>query len=263
MPTIDDAGTTQPTTPPTTQPATQPATPPRWVTTAWTLGDGQRADAAGHDDAGLNAEKIVAAAIELADDEGLAALSIRKLAGRLGAGTMAAYRHVDSRDDLVILMVDTALGAPPSQILKTDAWRERVTRWAVAISKRYARHPWLVDAPVAGFIATPHRALWLEYILQSLQPTGLSMRQMLEAALLIDGHARSVASLTRAVDSESGAHEGSQNVTPPWLAALFTDDRYPMLVRVLSLDAFDEESARDLAFGLDRIIDGIAALAAR
>lgn len=262
MPTIDDAGTTQPTAAPTPH-TTPPTTPPRWVTTAWTLADPLRADASGRDDASLNAEKIVAAAIELADDEGLAALSIRKLAGRLGAGTMAAYRHVDSRDDLVILMVDTALGAPPSQILKTDAWRERVTSWAMAISERYARHPWLVDAPVAGFIATPHRALWLEYILQSLQPTGLSMRQMLEAALLIDGHARSVASLTRAVDAETGSHEGSQNVTPPWLASLFADDRYPMLARVLSLEALDEESARDLTFGLDRIIDGIAALATR
>lgn len=227
--------------------------PPSWVTTAWAMHDAPR-----QVDPGLNAAKIVAAAIELADDEGIAGLSIRKLGGRLGAGTMAAYRHVESREDLVILMVDSALGTPPGSILDTDAWRERVRRWAVAISARYTRHPWLVDAPIAGFIATPNRALWLEYILQSLQPTGLSLRQMLEAALLIDGHARNVASLTRAVD----AQDETQDFTGPWLASLLTQERFPMLSQVLSLRELDEGSARDLEFGLGRIIDGIGALAA-
>lgn len=228
-------------------------TRPNWVTTAWAMHDSPR-----QDEPGLNATKIVAAAIELADDEGIAGLSIRKLGGRLGAGTMAAYRHVESREDLVILMVDSALGTPPVSILDTDDWRERVRRWAGAISARYARHPWLVDAPIAGFIATPNRALWLEYILQSLRPTGLGLRQMLDVALLIDGHARNVAALTRAVDAQDDA----QDVTAPWLASLLTQERFPMLAQVLSLGELDEDSARDLEFGLGRIIDGIGSLAA-
>jgi AcrR family transcriptional regulator len=236
------------------------ATPPRWVTTAWEL-RAEHAETDASSGAGLSAAKIVAAGIELADDDGLAALSIRKLAARLGAGTMATYRHVDSREHLVILMVDTALGAPPAEIIQTDAWHDRVRRWAIAISARYAAHPWLVDAPVAGFTATPHRALWLEYILQSLQPSGLNTRQMLDAALLIDGHARNVSALTRAVEADGEPHEGAADAAPAWLAALLPSDEYPMLSRVLSLDVFDEDSARDLEFGLGRIIDGIEALA--
>jgi AcrR family transcriptional regulator len=232
---------------------------PRWVATAWQASHTATHDDAHDEESGLNAAKIVAAAIELADEHGIAALSIRKLAGRLGAGTMAAYRHIESRDDLVILMVDAALGAPPASILETDAWTERTRRWSAQISKRYARHPWLVDAPIDGLVVTPNRALWLEYILQALEKSGLSLRELLDAALLIDGHARSVAGLTRAVD----AQDPSRDVVPAWLGSMLTKDRFPMLSEVVERGALDESSARDLDFGLERIIAGIGALAAR
>lgn len=235
--------------------AAQAAQAPRWVTTAW-----REAHTDQHDEeTGLTAAKIVAAAIELADEDGIAGLSIRKLAGRLGAGTMAAYRHIESRDDLVILMVDAALGTPPASILEPDAWAERTRRWSVQISKRYARHPWLTDAPIDGLVVTPNRALWLEYILQALEKTGLTLRELLDAALLIDGHARSVAGLTRAVDLQ----DPSRDVMPPWLDSVLTEDRFPMLSQVVEHGALETASARDLDFGLERIIAGIAALAAR
>lgn len=97
-----------------------PTGPPRWASTSWGLNSGSRSPS----DPGLSASRIVQTAVELADEDGLAALSIRKLGQRLGAGTMAAYRHIDSRDDLVILMVDVALGPPDAGIVQASTWQE-------------------------------------------------------------------------------------------------------------------------------------------
>ena len=63
---------------------------------------------------GLSRERIVATAVELADSDGLAALSMARLAERLGCGTMSLYRHVANKDELVTFMLSTAPGPPPA-----------------------------------------------------------------------------------------------------------------------------------------------------
>lgn len=200
---------------------------------------------------GLSAERIVASAIELADEDGLEGLSIRKLALRLNAGTMAAYRHVESREALIALMVDTALGDPPADS-RTGSWRARVTDLALALFARYSRHPWLVDAPTDGLTVTPHRARWLERLLAALQGSGLDLADVLKSALLIDSHLRSVAGLAHSV-SATTAEE------PPPLDG----SEFPVLEAVLASGAFTPENAVDPVFGLERILDGIDALARR
>lgn len=229
------------------------AQPPRWVTAAW-----QPTSAARGSSEGLSTARIVDSAIELADEVGLAALSIRKLGERLGAGTMAAYRHVESREQLVMLMVDAALGPPASGILSARGWQQGVRRWTQEISGRYAAHPWLIDAPIAGVPVTPNRALWLEYILQTLAKTGLTLQQLLDAALLIDGHARNVAHLRREIERAAAPAE-----PVIWLSGLFDPVTFPMMSQVMSAGSLEDGTELETEFGLGRIIAGIQELARR
>ncbi|MET4783352.1 TetR/AcrR family transcriptional regulator [Glaciihabitans sp. UYNi722] len=223
---------------------------PGWATTAWGLAGTAR----GASDRGLSTGRIVQAGIELADEEGLAGLSIRKLAQRLNAGTMATYRHIESKDELVILMVDEALGEPPTKLRSSEGLRAGLTAWASGMSRRYGAHPWLLDAPIVGLPSTPNRALWLEYLLTPLADTGLGLQQMLDAALLIDGHARNVAYLVREI---AKASVGESRDAGTWLAPLLDPNTFPVLSRVMASGALEDDTEQNLDFGLERIIAGI------
>jgi AcrR family transcriptional regulator len=75
---------------------------------------------------GLTLERVVAAGIKVAHTDGLGALSMTRIAGELGVGTMSLYRYVAAKDELLLLMVDTALGAPPPPATGED-WRAAPT----------------------------------------------------------------------------------------------------------------------------------------
>src|SRR6516165_5850819 len=90
---------------------------------------------------GLTLDRIVAAGIKVAMTEGIGALSMTRVAAELGVGTMSLYRYVSAKDELLTLMVDTALGLPPEAPAGED-WRSGITRWAVGIRTAYHRHPW-------------------------------------------------------------------------------------------------------------------------
>jgi len=235
-------------------PEYEPA-PPDWAVAAWAPAPPPGEESP----TGLTTSRVVHAAIELADDAGLADLSIRKLGRRMGTGTMAAYRHIDSRDHLVVLMVDSALGAPPRSIRETPTWQGGLRAWADAILVRYSAHPWLIDAPVGGIPDTPNRALWLETVLQVLTPTGMSMQHRLDAALLVDGHARNTAYVQREVGKPRANPEPLPN---SWLGRLLDPAVYPELISVVATGELDDDSEQSLDFGLDTIIAGIEALVA-
>ena len=100
----------------------------------------------------LSIERIVDAAIEIADAEGLTAVSMSRVAASLGFTTMSLYRYVTSKDDLILLMQERAsdVVVPDSTAEQDWSWREGVTAWVLAIRARYREHPWLVDIPVSG-----------------------------------------------------------------------------------------------------------------
>lgn len=93
----------------------------------------------------ISTGSVVDAAVELADAEGWAAVTIRRLGETLGVATMSIYTHVNSRDDLLVLMADTAHGrrTPPSY--NRAGWRTRVQRLAAAELAMLHAHPWLLD----------------------------------------------------------------------------------------------------------------------
>ena len=115
---------------------------------------------------GLTLDRIVAAGIKVAMTDGIGALSMTRVATELGVGTMSLYRYVAAKDELLTLMVDSALGTPPPAPADED-WRAGLTRWAVAVRDTYQRHPWALRVPISAPPLAPNNVAWLENALRA------------------------------------------------------------------------------------------------
>ena len=221
----------------------------------------------------LSLDRIVAEAISLADAEGLANLSMQHLAERLGCAKMALYRYVPGKSELVALMVDAALGDPPEPPAHTPAqttragrapasgehpWQTVLRLWATTIFARYRLHPWSIDATVGARPTGPHEMAWMETALAALAGTGLTGPERLDAVALLNGHVRSLVQVTPAgqpdLEAEMARQIGAALAAHP--------DRYPQVLAAFSESPPPAGGGNALGFGIDRILDGLAALIA-
>jgi AcrR family transcriptional regulator len=203
---------------------------------------------------GLSRERIVAAAVELADADGLGGLSMARLAERLGCGTMSLYRHVANKDELVTFMLSTAPGPPPAAD-PTD-WRGALTDWAAGLWDIYHRHPWILTAAAAGPPADPGQLTWLNAGLAALGGSGLSERDKLAAVMAVLHYVRGAAALNIAAGQVAGPDY------PDLLRRFVDTERFPALAAALAAGAFDTADVDHLAdfhSGLTQLFDGVAA----
>ena len=212
---------------------------------------------------GLTLDRIVAAGIEVARTEGVGALSMTRVAAELGFGTMSLYRYVASKDELLTLMVDSAVGTPPPAPPDED-WRAGLTRWAVGVRGAYQRHPWALRVPISAPPLGPNNVAWLENALRALRGTPLSEQHKLSTVLLVSGFVRNDVTL----DLDLAAGAGGQQVMPTYarmLGALIEGGDFPALADAVASGALEDEDDPDseFEFGLARILDGVAALIAR
>jgi hypothetical protein len=173
---------------------------------------------------------------------------------------MSLYRYVAAKDDLLLLMSDTALGAPPPVPPGPD-WREGLTAWAVAVRAAYRRHSWALRVPISGPPLGPNNVAFLEAALKSLANTGLSEQQKLSTVLLLSGFVRNEATLT----ADIAAGSGGADVMPGYgamVARLADPLHFPALHQAVASGALDDEDDIDIEFdfGLERILDGIDVL---
>jgi AcrR family transcriptional regulator len=204
---------------------------------------------------GLSRERIVAAAIELADNEGLGALSMARLAERLGCGTMSLYRHVANKDELVTFMLSSAPDPPPVPADPSD-WRGALTDWATGLWEVYHRHPWVLQTAAAGPPADPGQLAWLDAGLAALGGTDLAERDKMAAVIAVLHYVRGAAAL----DIEAAGVEGPEY--PALLRRLLDAERFPALAAALDAGVFDGADGDELAefrSGLGQLLDGIAA----
>lgn len=202
--------------------------------------------------------EIVDAAMALADKEGVAGLSLPKIARRLDLTPNALYRYVNSKDELVLLLVDAATGPPPTGL--PHDWRAGAAAWARALIARYRARPWLTDLPVRGAPVTPNLLGWLESLLGALTGTGLSAGDLLSCATLLDSYARSAAGLANDLATSDAPPVQSAEVTA-FLYPLLADRGYPLIAEMLMGGEYaDTPAGPDLEFGLTRILDGIERL---
>ncbi|MGM1063216.1 TetR/AcrR family transcriptional regulator [Saccharothrix sp. Mg75] len=201
----------------------------------------------------LTVDRIAAAAIGLADAEGMGAVSMQQVAARLDVTKMALYRHVANKAELVAVMVESAVGEPPDLSGVPGGWRARLVRWADLMREAWRRHPWLPAVTAGDRRSGPREVGWTESAVAALEGTGLSGGERMDAVFLLSGHIR---------NTQSSATAGTQ----PWtsdrhLRAVLREhgDRFPALHEAARSSG---GSAHDNGwrFGLDRILDGLAVL---
>ena len=213
---------------------------------------------------GLDLEVVVAAAAGLAQSEGLGAVSMSKVAAELGVSTMALYGYVDSKDELLALMVDHVCGPPPEPPHTGGAWREGLAEWASTLFDAYRRHPWAVRIPISGVPPTPNQVAWLEIGLRCMSDSGLSEQQRLSTVLLLSVFVRSEASL--ALDLAETRQQMASGSGPSDYGRMIRDiidpERFPMVWAAAATGAFEDDAGveGEFRFGLDRILDGLEVL---
>ncbi|MDJ0396287.1 TetR/AcrR family transcriptional regulator [Rhodococcus sp. G-MC3] len=221
---------------------------------------------------GLSVDAIVTAAIEIADTDGLDAVSMRKVADRLGVGAMSLYTHVPGREDLADLMIDAALGSLYSSIDEPASsvgdWREGLRFVADRNWQLYQRHSWILDAQGARGALGPHTNDKYEAELGVIDGVGLTDTEMDSVLTLVLTHvagtARALARFNK-VRVESGMTDAQWwEATAPVLERVMVGDRYPLSSRVGTAASTSYGAASDplheYVFGVERILDGVAAL---
>ncbi|NNH68804.1 TetR/AcrR family transcriptional regulator [Nocardia uniformis] len=204
---------------------------------------------------GLSLDQIVEAAIAVADEEGFGALSMSRVAERLGFTTMSLYRYVDNKDSLLELLSDRAVGLPPD-IAAGTPWRTALETWAWAEFHAIRRHPWWLDIPMQRPPVGPNSMAWLENALVGLAetriPDSLKLQLVLNLSLYVVGRVRFLKDLT-------GGGEGEEYSTV--LERVLDPEQYPELTKAIGQQVFGNEinwEEMDFSFALDRLLDGYA-----
>jgi AcrR family transcriptional regulator len=225
----------------------------------------------------LDVARIVQAAIDIADRDGLAGVTLPAIAKSLGCSTMALYRHIGSKDELVALMQDAAIGDPPSIPAFGRSWRDALRHWAAAERRLYERRPWLARLPVSGPPSGPRQIAWIDGALRILRGTGLDWGEKVGVLLLVSGYVRNAAQLTEDLErGRAGTGIGQAEAERRYgrsLARLVDPARFPEAAQLFASGLFEAVSAasrrRDVAsdpdfvFGLERILDGVSVAIAR
>lgn len=214
----------------------------------------------------LSRARIVRAAMAFADAEGLAALSMRGVAAKLDAPPMSLYRHVASREALVMLMIDAAFGEEPLPP-KPAGWRARLELAARSQWALYRRHPWLVQAQsLMRPVALPQVLRYAEWVLSSLDGHGLAAGTMMHVHMTIFSHVLGVAvnlEAERQAEAATGmSHDAWVESQTGDFLAIADSEQLPTFKRVLGeLDqGFDADLDTVFEFGLKPLLDGLEPL---
>ncbi|SHF14670.1 TetR/AcrR family transcriptional regulator C-terminal domain-containing protein [Streptoalloteichus hindustanus] len=218
----------------------------------------------------LTRERVVRAAIEIADAEGLAGLSMRAVAARLGVGTMSPYRHVAGKDDLVRLMIDAVFGELRYSERPPPGWRERVETGARELWALHRRHPWLAQRHLLTRpLALPNVVAGAEWMIGALDGLGLDPTTMVNLHVLVHAF---VQGLAANLEQEAQAEAATGLTEDEWMdsqqrafADLVASGRYPVFGSVmasfaetgydLDLDVLFELGLRALLDGHARVIE--------
>ncbi|RAR40683.1 TetR/AcrR family transcriptional regulator [Paenibacillus sp. MDMC362] len=224
---------------------------------------------------GLTVRKIVSAGMDIADEEGIEQLSMRKVADRLGVGAMSLYTYVPAKNELLDLMMDAVnAGLYETGDIRSEAggdWREAVRYIAKVNWEQFMKHPWIVDLSGRRPVLGPHMIQKYEVELRALDGIGLTDIEMDSTLSLILMHVESCARLRNSMKSTriaTGMDDDEWWLNyEPVMEHIVDWQRFPVASRVgeaagqAHQNAYNPEHA--YTFGLERIIDGTGLLIAR
>ncbi|MFF0558750.1 GntR family transcriptional regulator [Streptomyces sp. NPDC004266] len=215
----------------------------------------------------LSLDRIVRTAIEIADAEGLPALSMRGVAARLGVAAMSIYRYVPSKEDLVLHMADAAFGEESYPADAPGDWRGRVELGARTLWSLYRRHPWLAHLDtLTRPLLVPGLIVHGEWMLDALDGHGLDPTTLFDIHVLLYSHVQGLAvHLEKEAHAEAATGQSEEqwmDSRGPALRALVVSGRFPTFSKVVGAfeDGYDLRLDALFAFGLKALLDGLAPL---
>lgn len=221
-------------------------------------------------DGELSLARIVRAAIEIADAEGLAAVSIRGIATQLDTPVMSLYRHVPGKEALLFHMTDAVLAEETLPVKPPNGWRAQLefaarTEWRVL-----RRHPWLAQVMrITRPQPLPHALALADWVLRALEGRGLSAAEMMNLHIVLHGFVQGIAGN---IEAEAQAANESGMSDDEWMQgqaaafeALAASGRYPSFAAVhtrlrsgfeLDFDALFDVGLRAFLDGLEPMFEG-------
>jgi AcrR family transcriptional regulator len=201
----------------------------------------------------LSRDRILDAAIELADREGIGAVTMRRLGQHLGVEAMSLYKHIADKDEVLAGIADRiaqefALPSPDVD------WRTALRETSIAAHAVLLRHPWAGPLMESILEPGPARLAYLDAVIGVLRGAGFSLRDVASAFGALDSH---LYGFTMQVVSWPFDVEDYVEVSTAMAAGLDTD-RYPNLAAMATMVATaDAGVPLDYAFGLDLLLDGL------
>jgi AcrR family transcriptional regulator len=207
----------------------------------------------------LSRERVVHAAVALADGGGIESLTMRKLGEQLQVEAMSLYKHVANKEDLLDGMIDSVFAEidPPS-----GDWRPAMRRRAVSIRELMRRHPWAVGLMESRSVPGPATLRHHDAVLGTLREAGFSIELAAHAFSALDSYIYGFALQERNLPFETG--EDTAELAQAILAR-FPADEYPHLAELTFQHVLQPgyDYGNEYAFGLDLILDGLERAASR
>lgn len=213
-------------------------------------------------------DAVTVAAVEIADRDGLGAVTIRAVAAELGITPMSTYTYVPGKAELLDLMLDTVYSRMPRPALTEMPWRERVSTVASLNREMFSTHPWVIHLSTTRPPLGPGMTAKYEHELSAFDGLGLTDLDMDAALTYLLGFVASVARIdvdTRAAEADSGMDDDTWwHRAGPLLAEVLDHKLFPLATRVGAVAGQTHGSAYSALhayeFGLARVLDGLATI---
>lgn len=204
---------------------------------------------------------VVRTALEIADREGIAEVSMRRIATELGVATMSLYRHVPGKDELVLMMIDAVMAEvelpEPGKDVRADLVEIAHRQW-----RMFRDHPWLASAlSVTRPQLVPNGMRMTEYVLRRLRAEGLSLQDAMYVHVILFSFVRGMAT---AIELEAEAVRESGTTVDEYMAAQEQEfyeivaNEMPNLAELAAREDFDMDLDTLFEFGLVPMLDGLS-----
>ncbi len=202
----------------------------------------------------LNRDRVLATAVAIADERGVAAVTMREIASRLGVEAMSLYNHVANKDDILDGMADV-VAAQFDLPDDTGDWRQAMRRRAISAHEVFGRHPWAPMLFDSRGSTGPSALRYYDWVLGVLMNAGFSVEDAQHAFSLLDSYIYGfgIQQLNFSIDDDESPEERAEA-----MLAFIPPERYPSLHLMAShamKTGYDAEA--DFRFGLEIILDGL------
>ena len=203
----------------------------------------------------LTSNRILRAALQLADRDGLAALSMRRIGQQLGVEAMSLYNHVRNKDDLLDGMVDCVV-AEIELPSPGEPWREAMRRRAVSAWEMLLRHPWASGLMESRENPGPTTLRYYDAVIGCLREAGFSIALAAHAFSLLDSYIYGFALQQMKLPFEN---EAELAAVAQHLLQRMPPEEYPHLSELTTEHVLQPgyDYANEFTYGLDLILGGL------